>query len=265
MTKVKESLRIHYCGQEECVSGHSFGPATRSHYLMHFIIKGMGCYQVGDCTYNVKEGQAFLIRPKELTYYKADRNNPWEYIWIAFDGLEGERLLEDYGLLAHNYLCSFKNNGLWKEYLYKFMESYINSYRNKVHSKDELIGWFYLLFSNISKDKYEPPVSDMNYYKRAERYIGHNYGYSIQINDIAKFVGIDRTYLYKIFRKYNGMSPKKYLTTYRINAAKDMLMNTEYSVTEIALSCGFHDTSMLCKTFLKEIGKSPMQYRCRNM
>lgn len=260
MNKNQESLKIYYCGHEACESGHSFGPATRSHYLMHFILKGKGCYQVANNTFAIKEGEAFLIRPHEVTFYKADLEQPWEYVWVAFDGVEAERLLEEYKMFGEQYLCSFKEQDVVKEYLMKIFQVYIESNNNK----EELIGWFYLIFSKIMKGNKEELPTDMDYYKKSERYIRHNYGYDIHIADVAKYIGIDRTYLFKIFKKYTGVSPKKFLTTYRISAAKDMLRNTSLSVTEIALSCGFHDSSVFCKNFDKEVGTSPLKYK-RNL
>ena len=257
MNKNQESLKIYYCGHEECEPGHAFGPATRSHYLMHFILKGKGYYQVGNNTFTIEEGGAFLIKPHEVTFYKADQENPWEYVWIAFDGEEAERLLEDYKLSGNQYICRWKEPEVVKDYLLKILQVYLASGYNK----DELIGWFYLIFSRIIKGDKEELPSDMDYYKKAERYIRHNYGYDIHITDIAKYIGIDRTYLFKVFKKYTGTSPKQYLTTYRINAAMDMLRNTTLSVTEIALSCGFHDSSVFCKNFYKELGTSPLKYR----
>ena len=257
MNRSQESLRIYYCGHEVCEPGHAFGPATRSHYLMHFIIKGKGYYQVGNDTLTIMENEAFLIKPNELTFYKADWEQPWEYVWVAFDGVEAERLLEEYKSSKEQYIYRWEEQNEVKDYLMKILNIYMKSGYNK----DELLGWFYLFFSKMVKEDKEELPADLDYFQKVERYIRHNYGYNVNITDIAKYIGIDRTYLFKIFKKYTAKSPKQYLTVYRISAAKDMLNNTSLSIAEIALSCGFHDSSVFCKNFIKEAGTSPLKYR----
>lgn len=251
---IQEVLRVFHCGHEECAAGHSFGPATRHHYLIHFVLKGKGKYQVKGETHFLEEGSAFLIRPQEVTFYKADNEEPWEYVWIAFEGEEAVRLIEE--TFGSQYTNRWEDVTTGKKYLMKISQVY----KDGGYNKCELLGWFYLIFSLFEIIK-ENMTSDLDYYEKAQLYIRHNYPYDIKVADIAKYIGIDRTYLFKIFKKYNNMSPKQYLTNYRIQAATDMLQYTNYSVTEIALSCGFHDSSVFCKNFIMKLGNSPMKYR----
>ena len=48
--KTQHTLSVYFCGQEDCGSGHSFGPAMRPHYLLHVIYHGKGIYQCGGHT-----------------------------------------------------------------------------------------------------------------------------------------------------------------------------------------------------------------------
>ena len=50
--KTQHTLSVYFCGQEDCGSGHSFGPAMRPHYLLHVIYHGKGIYQCGGHTYH---------------------------------------------------------------------------------------------------------------------------------------------------------------------------------------------------------------------
>lgn len=77
---------IYFCGHEHCQPGHSFGPAVRPHYLIHVVLSGKGIFKHQGHTYSLKSGDSFLIKPMDSTYYEADRNNPWEYAWIGFNG-----------------------------------------------------------------------------------------------------------------------------------------------------------------------------------
>ena len=98
------------------------------------------------------------------------------------------------------------------------------------------------------------------YVNKAIGYIKSNYGYPIQINDLSRYIGIDRTYLYRIFTASENMSPKQYLMQVRINAAKKMLLAGTYSVGETALSCGFADSASFCGRFKRITGMTPKEF-----
>lgn len=252
------SLTIHFFGKERCKPKHSYGPALRPHFLMHFVLKGKGTYQVNGNSYQLSEGMAFLILPGELTYYEADALDPWEYIWISFGGSEANRLIQSARAEDNPYIYTFTDFDVAKDYLLRFYET------GRTHSfvPEELLGYFYLLWSNFVRRSIKPTSApDKMHLDKARQYIHNNYSYSLTIEEISRFTGIDRTYLYRIFAEYTGMSPKQYLTAHRIDAASKLLKDTDFSVTEIALSCGFSDPSVFCKQFkaLKHI--SPRAYR----
>ena len=84
-------LTLYQYGWEQCVPAHSYGPASRNHYLFHYIIKGRGVlYSTDDQgqthIYNLKPDQGFLISPNQVNTYIADRENPWEYAWWNLTG-----------------------------------------------------------------------------------------------------------------------------------------------------------------------------------
>ena len=72
------------CGEEQCVSGHSYGPAARSYWLLHYVVSGKGVFTSPRGTFSVSKGEIFIIRPYEITFYQADTSEPWKYIWIGF-------------------------------------------------------------------------------------------------------------------------------------------------------------------------------------
>lgn len=91
-------LCMYQFGHEQCEPGHSFGPATRNHYLFHYVLSGTGTLMADNAkgitqTYNIKSGQGFLIFPGQINTYIADDKLPWEYIWIEFDGLRVKEAL----------------------------------------------------------------------------------------------------------------------------------------------------------------------------
>ena len=77
-------------GWEDCAKGHCFGPHIRDYYLIHYVYAGKGVLENSDGVFPVETGQIFVIHPGQVTTYTADKDNPWKYIWIGFDGKVAE-------------------------------------------------------------------------------------------------------------------------------------------------------------------------------
>ncbi|WP_246120343.1 AraC family transcriptional regulator [Cohnella terricola] len=92
-------------------------------------------------------------------------------------------------------------------------------------------------------------------------FIHGNYENKITLQDIAAAGSVSRSQCCMLFSKYIGRSPNAYLISYRIQKSCEMLLETDRSVSEIALSCGFQSASYYSFVFRKETGIVPHQYR----
>lgn len=87
-------IMIYNTGYEECDPGHSYGPAVRKSYMIHYVTEGKGIFTTNGKTYQLKKGDAFLMCPGEQIYYEADKKNPWCYAWIGVQGVKVESYLK---------------------------------------------------------------------------------------------------------------------------------------------------------------------------
>ncbi len=99
----------------------------------------------------------------------------------------------------------------------------------------------------------------------AEQYIKNNINKKITVNDIAAYIGINRSYLSRLFKERNGVSPQQYLTTAKINAAAQYLKNTDISVTGAAQSVGYTDYRVFNKVFRRHFNTSPSEWRKKHI
>ena len=104
-----------------------------------------------------------------------------------------------------------------------------------------------------------------HYISLATSYIGDRFSYDISVNDIADYVGIDRSYLYRLFKNYLGTTPSEMLMDARMRRAVSLLEYEDLSVYEIAVSSGFYDLSHFSRAFAARYGMSPGKYRKLNM
>ena len=92
-------------------------------------------------------------------------------------------------------------------------------------------------------------------------YIEQQYSASITLNSMASVAGMNPKYFCRVFKEITQQTPMDYVIFYRIEQAAKMLVNTDLSVLEIAMECGFNDYSYFIKTFKKLKGMTPKQYR----
>ena len=260
-------LGMYQYGYEQCEPGHSFGPATRNHYLFHYIISGTGTLMADNAkgetqTYSIKSGQGFLIFPGQITTYIADQNLPWEYVWIEFDGLRVKEALDLTELSV--------NTPVYHSHSKDLREQLMNEMLYIVHHAKEspfhLIGHLYLFLDYLTQSAKSTKLvqsSKMSdyYIKEAINYIEQNFQNNITIEDIAAVCGINRSYFGKIFRNSIGRSPQEFLMNYRMVKATELLKLTSLSIAEIGSAVGYENQLHFSRAFKTIYGISPREWR----
>ena len=254
-------LYLCYCGYAKCEPLHSFGPAVRSNYLIHYILEGKGHYRAGGKRYNLQAGQGFLIEPGTKIFYEADEEDPWTYLWVGFHGRRAEEYLRDAGLGDGRLIFCSERGGELKKLVVRMLKNYT------ITATDQFLleGSLYLFLSILAEDTARSPAQehgvDNMYIKKALGYIQDNYGHSIRVADIAEYVCINRSYLYTLFREHVGSSPQEYLSDYRLARAEEFLKGMELSVESVDYSCGYRDPAAFGRAFKEKNGITPLQYR----
>jgi AraC-like DNA-binding protein len=83
----------------------------------------------------------------------------------------------------------------------------------------------------------------------------------VSVFEVATSMNISDRYLYNLFVKQEGVSPKQYLTALRLSNAKRLLRETGHSISEIAVSVGFPDVLSFSRFFARHTGSSPTAFR----
>ena len=92
-------------------------------------------------------------------------------------------------------------------------------------------------------------------------YIYEHYDKKITLDDMAERFHISRSYLSKKFKQATGFGFKEYLVNVRIKNACRLLLETNHSITDIALECGFNDSNYIGDAFRRIKGIAPNKYR----
>lgn len=248
------------CGWHQRNSGGYWGPSVYSGYSFHYVLSGKGEYTVGGKTYHLEKNSLFLIKPDMVIKHQADKDDPWVYAWISFEGQAAESFLEGCGFSEDVYSVYCQELfGLFDEFRHLPVEREISA----IYLNAKLYTIIDRLYSLNVTHTYDNPVS--RYCSKAVDFIQANYQSHITIDGISKNLGIDRRYFSRIFTKYIGVSPQKYLVDYRLEKARYLLSTGAYSVSEVAASVGYEDIFAFSKIFKKKYGASPSKYSAHQL
>ena len=263
-TNKTQSLDLFLChsGIENCNPSYSYGPTSRNHYIIHYILDGKGEFTVNNKTYKLEKKEGFLIRPGETTYYKADDKDPWIYMWIGFKGLKCETYLKYANLTANNPIFKYDKDNLLKKYILDILSLNIMTHSNELKIEGLLHLFLGTLIENNKYKNYSNNYSvKETYINKSVEYINNNYSSNIKISDIAKYVGLNRSYFSNLFTKTLGISPQEYLLSLRIEKACTLLEDLQLTIGEISIKVGYTDQLTFSKIFKKTKGVSPKLYR----
>lgn len=255
-----EDLHINNFGHSVTKPCHKFGPAVRSFYLIHYILDGQGEFFVNNNCYRLTKGQGFLIEPDFQTVYMSDAVNPWTYVWVGFSGKKAKDMLNTIGICQDFPIFRCGGDLHPEKYVMDMLQ------HNSASPDDQYrqMAMLYFIFSCLSRantDKEHHTPNENLYVTHAIRYIQNHYSESMQIEEIARYVGLNRSYLSTLFKEHTGLSPLKYLQTFRLTKAAHLLSMTQLSIASIAFSCGYHEPEAFCKAFRQLSGISPTKYR----
>lgn len=105
-----------------------------------------------------------------------------------------------------------------------------------------------------------PGGMEKNSFQRVLHYVRERHS-SVRLDDIAREFNYSKSYISHIFKKASGHSLRSFCNILKIEDAKELLQNTDYSVTDIANAAGFSDFSYFIKVFRQQTEKTPLQWR----
>ena len=263
-------LSLYQFGYEHTDPSHSYGPAARNHYLFHYVLSGTGILYADDSKgntkeYRIKSNQGFMIFPGQINTYISDKNLPWEYVWIEFDGLRVKEALDIAGLSCDSPVYHAK----FKELRETMVQEMLYLTEHEDFSPFHLIGHLYLFFDamlqSIAPEANTSQKRLQDYYiHEALTYIEQNFQNDISVEDIAKVCGINRSYFGKIFKDSTGKTPQQFLLTYRMIKATELLKLTKLSIGDISNAVGYTNQLHFSRAFKNVYGIPPRKWRNEN-
>lgn len=234
------------CGRRQCPPGWHINRANTSGFSLHYVIKGCGVFSKNGESYRISAGDMFICAPGEDASYTADKNDPWDYLWISFT-------------------CSAEIDPLFSEPVVHIpaaarIFTQLASSGNESAKEWMVCGLMYQLFAMLAQFQ-NRPSADKGYLSQAVSYIEDNYNQDLHISQIADILGLSRSYFCRVFKRQMGMSPQDYIVSYRLEQAEKLLTDTNLSQKEIARRVGYPDVYAFSRMFKRRYGIAPGQFR----
>ena len=247
-------------GYEKCNTGEYYGPGCKGRYVLHYILSGKGLLIVESVRHQVVAGDVFVIMKDDTVYYKSDDEDPLEYRWIGFAGVKAPVILHKTCFSTKNPVCHDMN---CDDFFDSTLADINLSARKENVSDLELTGKLYLFLDGLltrcpNENTDYITTTKQDYVQRCVRYIHDNYNKDCQINTIAKELGLSRAYLFKLFKKYIGVSPSVYLQELRMHHANFLIEQNVYTLEEIAQLVGYNSSAYFSKVYRSYYNVSPM-------
>ncbi len=229
-------------GFQQCSPSYTYGPVMRQYYILFYVIGGKGEFVVNGVTYNAKAKDGFIAKPYESHIFRADANEPWEYLWIGFEtDIALPKLLEEQYLFD----CAKYEN---------IFLDFIDIHKRNGDSVDYSTN-LYRLFAKMQMTEQRPSKSrDM--VNLAIEIIKSEYA-TITVNSLANRLYLNRSYFGATFKNKTGKTPKEYIDEYRLSIATKLINEFGYSVTQAAYTTGYNDRTVFSKMYKKRYGISP--------
>ncbi len=153
-------------------------------------------------------------------------------------------------------------HGLEQDLAYKLSDNYIQR-ADKLGSTAEIKNIQYEMvtkFNDLMRDRVKMSVKSKQVIQCID-YINKNLHGTITVTDLANYVGLNETYLSKIFKRETGVTVSAYVRNKKIEEACWLLKFTDKSSIEIATDLSFSSHSYFISVFKKVTGKTPKEYR----
>lgn len=287
---LQDDISIFFGGKEKhIVKDFEFGPYTTDFYGFQCCLRGGFTIYTNKSTVEIKEGDVFVVPPymrvKKLftgestaTYYMHVKGSEVESYLSAL-GYTKDNVLVLHDVPEHSLNLLLQIIDLLTTHI-EMTIPYVGApiipktitcgnAEDAATRRMKRKGLFFLFLASLMevcgseelREKRLPQKQD--YIRKATSFIERNYNFDINVDEVAKYVGLNRSYLYELFEDSLGMSVQEFIIRTRMQMACSLLRDADLSIKSIAAAVRY-DPISFSRVFKKKMGVSPSQYRAEN-
>ncbi len=259
-------LWINSCGTYKLITKKempTFRPKGRLDYQLIYIHSGCGHFIFDESSpIVVPAGNIVIYRPNETQNYIYYGDDEPLIYWIHFSGADLEYLLKKYGLNPDDRTLSV---GVSSDYIRLFNKIILELQLKRPHYDTDsalLFMQIIILMGRIhEKRELSIPATVRLEIEHAMDYFHEHYHDQICIEQYLKDNNLSKNSFFRKFKVFTGVTPLQYVLDIRLSTAKRLLVETDYTINDIAMSVGYDNALYFSRLFHKHIGKSPREFR----
>ena len=252
-----------YCTE----AGHFYGRSRfatartdKESYLLFYTVAGAGLIEQGAQQVELPAGSALLLNCRTpQSYCTAPGQQSWQHTWVHLDGAGVANLAET--LLPQNRLTPVRVSAWEMQPLFDtiFAEWDRGTVAAQIETGLTLHRMLALMAARLLAG--DASRSNRALIEQATGYIRVHYAEPLSLDALLAQTPVSKSWFLRLFRQYTGTTPYNFLLSTRITRAKELLVLTDFAVSEVAHQVGFGDESNFSTRFTAMVGQSPQQYR----
>ena len=216
-----------------------------------YYVYGSASYIFENYTLSVSEGTAFYLSKNSL--YNIEINEKSKYICIDFDFSPSSEVRRS---------CVFGSVGVGTANL--FTRFFHIRFKDECTNLPKAFSLIYEIYHNLIKRNNEKYSRYSDYDKIVEYVLDHYTSSDISPASISEATGLSQSHIRRSLNARLHVTPIKYINYLRLEKAKKLLLESNFSLSEIARATGFEDPFYFSRIFKKHYGSSPRNFRAKN-
>ncbi|MBR3267515.1 MAG: AraC family transcriptional regulator [Oscillospiraceae bacterium] len=253
---------LQECGHLKAGDSHHTSRQNLQSFLFAVVLNGKGTLTYEGQTRPLNAGDCFFIDCRLAHSYQSDAQQPWELLWVHFNGCTTE---EYYKLFSAEFPPVFRPVSTLKfiSLLQELMRLNSETYADTEILTSGLLAALLTALLTVNSISDENDSALQAKLKTILAHIDANFTTEIRLDELAKRFDISKYYLTREFKRAYGETIFQHIISLRINYAKRLLRFTDKSVEEISSLCGFNDQSYFSKQFKKAENVTCLAFRRR--
>lgn len=230
-----------------------------NYYELIIVDQGELIHNVNDVDYIAKKNDCFIYQPGQVRKQRIEQDGVTSYLSIIFEATG----------LTHSATNQIIHLGSQNTALIERIIELSNITTNGTYSDDEVLLNLKLILLKIVQGEAnisEKPTTSMreNYenelFQAMVDFLDSNVEKQNQVSDLVDHFSLSRSTIQSLFNKYANTTPKNYINTIRLNRSKQMIRETQMTLSQIADYLGYGSIQYFSRAFSKEFGLSPSSY-----
>jgi AraC family transcriptional regulator of arabinose operon len=257
-------LRILRTGRFNRIASHFCVRPAGPDYLLIWVIAGRGFSERGEDRVDAVAGSLIAYPPGPPQTYGADPADPWDILWMHFDGPEAAAFFDRWGVADRLDL----RLGLDATIRDRFIELIVAQQSPEPNRPRlcDCLGWGLLGLIDhrlaMLRDGAGPDTFER--LQRVQAYVAERLAEPLPIESLAAVAGVSPRQLRRLFAASLGTTPVRYVIEHRLARASALLSETTMPVQQVAEASGFEDPYYFSRQFRQRMGESPSGYRSKS-